>query len=169
MANVLLGLGSNVGEPLDNLREAVSRLSHICLVSRVSSVYKTEPVGFADQAWFLNCALTAETSLSPQELLDRILRVEIAMGRERTVRNGPRIIDIDILLFDDLQMATDDLSIPHPRMHQRAFVLHPAVEIAPDMQHPVLQLSIKRAFEALQDSQRVDQISAPAWPPQLAL
>lgn len=169
MANVLLGLGSNVGEPLDNLREAISRLSDICLVSRVSSVYKTEPVGFADQDWFLNCALTAETSLTPNELLDRILRVEIAMGRERSIRNGPRVIDIDILLFDDLQMATDDLSIPHPRMHQRAFVLHPAAEVAPDMQHPVLQVSIKQAFDELKDAEQVEQISAPAWPPQVTL
>jgi 2-amino-4-hydroxy-6-hydroxymethyldihydropteridine diphosphokinase len=168
MASVLLGLGSNVGEPLDNLREAVSRLSDICLISRVSSVYKTEPVGFADQDWFLNCALTAETSLSPLELLDRILRVEIAMGRTRTVRNGPRTIDIDILLFDDLQLEVEDLTVPHPRMYERAFVLHPASEIAPEMSHPTLQTSIKQALENLDGTEQVERISATAWPPQVA-
>ncbi len=167
MAEVLLGLGSNVGEPLDNLREAISRLSDICLISRISSVYKSEPVGFADQDWFLNCAVTVETSLTPEELLDRILQVEIAMGRTRTVRNGPRTIDIDILLYDDRQIACSTLTVPHPRMHQRAFVLHPAAEIAPDMRHPLLQTSIKEALNQLEEAEQVEKISAPAWPPPL--
>jgi 2-amino-4-hydroxy-6-hydroxymethyldihydropteridine diphosphokinase len=167
MANVLLGLGSNVGEPLDNLREAISHLSDICLVSRISSVYKSEPVGFADQDWFLNCAVTVETSLTPEELLDRILQVEIAMRRTRTVRNGPRTIDIDILLFGDRQIAASALTVPHPRMHQRAFVLRPAAEIAPGMQHPVLQTSIEGALDQLEEAEAVEKISAPSWPPPL--
>jgi 2-amino-4-hydroxy-6-hydroxymethyldihydropteridine diphosphokinase len=83
---------------IDNLCEAVFRLHEICLVSRVSSLYRTEPVGNADQDWFLNCAVLLETSLDAHELLDRILRIEIAMGRVRTIPNGPRVIDIDILL-----------------------------------------------------------------------
>jgi 2-amino-4-hydroxy-6-hydroxymethyldihydropteridine diphosphokinase len=169
MPNVLLGLGSNVGETLDNLREAVSRLNDICLISRVSSVYRTEPVGFADQDWFLNCALAAETSLSPEELLDRILRVEIAMGRKRSVRNGPRVIDIDILLFDNQQIEADALTVPHPRMHERAFVLYPATEVAATMQHPTLQTSIKSLLEQLPNAEQVERISAPAWPPLVAL
>ncbi len=167
MAKVLLGLGSNVGEPLDNLHEAISRLSDICLISRISSVYKSEPVGFADQDWFLNCAVSVETSLTPEELLDRILQVEIAMGRTRTVRNGPRTIDIDILLYDDRQIACSALTVPHPRMHERAFVLRPAAEIAPDMRHPVLQTSIKEALDQLEEAEQVDRINAPAWPPPL--
>lgn len=169
MDEVLLGLGSNVGRPIDNLREAVFRLHEICLVSRVSSLYRTQPVGNADQDWFLNCAVLLETSLDAHELLDRILRIEIAMGRVRTIRNGPRVIDIDILLAGDRQINDDALSVPHPRMHERAFALYPSAEIAADMRHPLLDATVKELAERLVSQEKAERTSGPDWPPRLML
>lgn len=169
MDEVLLGLGSNVGRPLDNLREAVFRLHEICLVSRVSSIYRTEPVGNADQDWFLNCAVLIETSLDPHELLDRLLRIETAMGRVRTIRNGPRIIDIDILLAGDRSINGAALTVPHPRMHERAFALYPSAEIAANMRHPLLRATVGDLLESLLPAEKIEKTSAPDWPPRLAL
>jgi 2-amino-4-hydroxy-6-hydroxymethyldihydropteridine diphosphokinase len=169
MDEVLLGLGSNVGSPLVNLREAVFRLHEICLVSRVSSIYRTEPVGNPDQDWFLNCAVLIETSLDAFELLDRILRIEVAMGRARTIRNGPRIIDIDILLAGDRRIHEEALTVPHPRMHERAFALYPSAEIAADMRHPLLQASVGELLERLVPAEKIERTSAADWPPRLAL
>jgi 2-amino-4-hydroxy-6-hydroxymethyldihydropteridine diphosphokinase len=169
MDEVLLGLGSNVGSPIDNLREAVFRLHEICLVSRVSSLYRTEPVGNADQDWFLNCAVLMETSLDAYELLDRILRIETAMGRVRTIRNGPRVIDIDILLAGDRSINAAALTVPHPRMHERAFALYPSAEIAPDMRHPLLDATVKELAERLVSEEKAEKTSGPDWPPRLVL
>jgi 2-amino-4-hydroxy-6-hydroxymethyldihydropteridine diphosphokinase len=169
MDEVLLGLGSNVGSPLVNLREAVFRLHEICLVSRVSSIYRTEPVGNPDQDWFLNCAVLIETSLDAFELLDRILRIETAMGRVRTIRNGPRIIDIDILLAGDRQIHEEALTVPHPGMHERAFALYPSAEIAADMRHPLLRASVGELLERLVPAEKIEKTSAADWPPRLAL
>jgi 2-amino-4-hydroxy-6-hydroxymethyldihydropteridine diphosphokinase len=169
MDEILLGLGSNVGRPLDHLREAVFRLHEICLVSRVSSIYRTEPVGNADQDWFLNCAVLAETSLNPHELLDRLLRIEKAMGRVRTVRNGPRIIDIDILLADERRISDAALTVPHPRMHERAFALYPSAEIAPRMRHPALEATLEELLSRLVPAEKVEKTNAPDWPPRLTL
>lgn len=166
---VLLGMGSNVGRPLDNLREAVFRLHEICLVSRVSSVYRTEPVGNVEQDWFLNCAVVIETSLDPFELLDRMLRIEAAMGRERTIRNGPRIIDIDILLAGDRRIDDDSLTVPHPRMHERGFALRPSAEVAAQMRHPLLEATVEDLLERLAATDEVEKTSATDWPPRLAL
>lgn len=168
MDEVLLGLGSNVGRPLENLREAIFRLREICLVSRVSSVYRTEPVGNVDQDWFLNCAAVVETPLEPFELLDRLLRVEEAMGRVRTIRNGPRIIDIDILLAGDRRIDAPTLTVPHPRMHERAFVLYPSAEIAAQMRHPVFEATVGELLEQLTPAEKVEKASATDWPPQPA-
>lgn len=169
MDEVLLGLGSNVGSPIDNLREAVFRLHEICLISRVSSIYRTEPVGHIDQDWFLNCAVLMETSLDAHELLDRILRIETAMGRARTIRNGPRIIDIDILLAGDRQINDDALTVPHARMHERAFALYPSAEIAAEMRHPLLDATVKDLLEQLVSEEKAEQTSGPDWPPRLVL
>jgi 2-amino-4-hydroxy-6-hydroxymethyldihydropteridine diphosphokinase len=169
MDEVLLGLGSNVGSPIDNLREAVFRLHEICLVSHVSSIYRTEPVGNADQDWFLNCAVLMETSLDAYELLDRILRIETAMGRLRTLRNGPRIIDIDILLAGDRQINDEALTVPHPRLHERAFALYPSAEIAAEMRHPLLDATVKELAERLISEEQVEKTSGPDWPPRLVL
>lgn len=142
MADVYLGLGSNLGDKVANLREALrlvagARDSGVALLA-VSSLFRTEPVGYLDQDWFLNAAAHIEAQLTPRELLNRLLAIEQALGRVRTVRNGPRIIDLDILLWEDLIVNEDDLVIPHPRMHERLFVLDPLAEIAPDLRHPIL-------------------------------
>jgi 2-amino-4-hydroxy-6-hydroxymethyldihydropteridine diphosphokinase len=162
-------LGSNVGRPLDNLREAVFRLHEICLVSRVSSIYRTEPVGNVDQDWFLNCAAVIETSLDPFELLDRLLRIETAMGRVRTISSGPRIIDIDILLAGERQIDTEALTVPHPRMHERAFALYPSAEIAAEMRHPLFETTVGDLLERLAPAEKVEKTSATDWPPRLVL
>lgn len=168
MDEVLLGLGSNVGQPLENLREAIGRLHEIGPVLRVSSVYRTEPVGIVDQDWFLNCAVVIKTSLNPFELLDRLLHIEAAMGRVRTMRNGPRIIDIDILLAGDQRIDAPTLSVPHPRMHERAFVLSPSAEIAAQMRHPVLRATVRALLERLTPAEKVEKTIATDWPPRLA-
>jgi 2-amino-4-hydroxy-6-hydroxymethyldihydropteridine diphosphokinase len=108
----------------------------------VSSLYRTDPVGYLDQDWFLNAAARIETQLSPREFLTRLLAIEFELGRVRTVRNGPRTVDLDILLWDDLVLREDDLVIPHPRLQERLFVLEPLAEIAPGLRHPVFDITI---------------------------
>ncbi len=132
---ICLGLGSNVGDREGNIRAAVAKLAAWpgLAVTRVSSLYETAPVGYTDQPDFLNAVACVETSLSPQELLTACLAVEKDLGRERKVRWGPRTIDIDVLLYDEVTLATPELTLPHPRLHERAFVLVPLAELAPDM------------------------------------
>ncbi len=132
MAKVYLSLGTNMGDRLENLREALFLVDEGVRVDIVSSVYETEPWGFEDQDRFLNIALSGETDLSPVELLDFTQSIERAMKRVKTVRYGPRVIDVDILLYEGVAMDTERLTIPHPRMSERAFVLVPLREIAMD-------------------------------------
>ncbi len=165
MSEALLGLGSNVGDPQSNLREAVERLDRDCRVERVSSLYRTEPVGYVEQEWFLNCALRASTALDPAALLERIAAVEHELGRQREILNGPRTIDIDILLIDDYVVEERGLTVPHPRMHLRRFVLAPAVEIAAEWVHPILRRTLGTLLEDLHDESRVELYStaSQAW------
>lgn len=144
-----LSLGSNLGDREANLHEAIARLGVLGKVKRVSSFYETEPVEFTEQPWFLNCAVEIETTLSPQELLNGMLAIERAMGRERIQPKGPRLIDLDILLFDAEIIHEEKLTIPHPAMHERKFVLEPLVEIAPHVRHPVLNQSVKELMNSL--------------------
>lgn len=136
MAVAYLGLGSNVGDRERNLEKALELLGAEMVVCEVSLLYETEPVGFADQPWFLNAVCRVETDLSPRELLQAIKRVEKEAGREPTFRWGPRVIDVDILLYDEICLSEPDLEIPHPRLAERAFVLTPLREIAGDIVHP---------------------------------
>jgi 2-amino-4-hydroxy-6-hydroxymethyldihydropteridine diphosphokinase len=131
---IFLGLGSNVGDREGNIRAAVARLSTWpgVNVTKVSSLYETTPVGYTDQADFLNMVVIVETSLPPTELLAACLAVEQALGRERKMRWGPRTIDIDVLLYNDVALATPVLTLPHPRLHERCFVVVPLAEVAPD-------------------------------------
>ncbi len=143
-----IALGSNMpssfGEPAENLREAIRRLAALGTVTSVSSFYTTEPVGYLDQPNFVNAAALLETSLSPLEVLRGLLAIEHAMGRDRASvpAKGPRVIDLDLVLFGDVVMQTDELTLPHPAMHERRFVLVPLAEIAPEMVHPRLGTSV---------------------------
>ncbi len=112
-------------------------------IRRISSVYETEPIGYLDQGPFLNAVLEAETTIFPMRLLLRIANIERAMGRRRTVKNGPRNIDIDILLFGKFVISTAKLTVPHPRMTERRFVLEPLAELAPDLMHPVTRKKMR--------------------------
>jgi len=150
-----LSLGSNVGDRENHLRDAISRLEKQGRIISVSSLYETEPVEFTDQGWFLNCAVALETTDSPQKLMEELLHIEQEMGRQRTQKKGPRIIDIDILLFDETVLDSEVVTIPHPAMQQRRFVLEPLAEIAPEAWHPVLKKTIRELLDALPPGQIV--------------
>lgn len=135
---VLFGLGANVGDPLNQLARALEELGAIVSILAVSDVYRTEPVGFRDQPDFYNLAVRARSGLLPEDLLARALAVEHRLGRERSFPNAPRTIDIDLLAVGDRIVNTADLRLPHPRLHERTFVLVPLVEIVPDWRHPTL-------------------------------
>jgi 2-amino-4-hydroxy-6-hydroxymethyldihydropteridine diphosphokinase len=130
-------LGSNVGVRSENLHAAIAALPAAGVnVRRVSSFYETEPVDYLDQAWFLNCVVEAETQLPPLQLLHRLRGIESQMGNKKVIAKGPRLIDIDILLYGQETIDTAELQVPHPRMTQRRFVLVPLAEIAADVRHP---------------------------------
>ena len=133
MSKVVLGLGSNLGDRLANLQFAVDTLQRApkTQVTAVSRVYETEPVGYAEQPDFLNAAVLLETDLSPKTVLGFCLGVEAAAGRERTVKNGPRILDLDVLLYENVKSDSFELTLPHPRMLERAFVLLPLNDLFP--------------------------------------
>ncbi len=152
-----LGIGSNLGNPKNNCGEAIDRISKIegVRVLRTSSLYKSEPVGITDQPWFVNAAAEIRSHLSPEELFNGLKRVETAMGREAAPRWGPRIIDIDILLFDQDVIDEENLKIPHPELHKRRFVLMPLNELAPYAIHPAFGVSIKGLLERTEDSSAV--------------
>ena len=142
LALAYLGLGSNMGEREENLRQALTLLSLEVDLKQISSIYETEPVGYKEQPLFLNLVCHIATNLSPEQLLRLAKDIETRMGRLPSFPNAPRIIDIDILFYDDKIVESQDLTIPHPRLQHRGFVLIPLTEIAPDLVHPKLGKSI---------------------------
>jgi len=149
-----IALGSNLpsefGDREANLREALRRLAALGRVTAASSFHDTEPVGYTEQPRFLNAAALIETELWPLELLRGLLEIERAMGRDResAPAKGPRVIDLDLLLYDDMELETPELTLPHPAMHERAFVLGPLAEIAPDWVHPGLRQTVAALVRA---------------------
>src|SRR3989344_3235021 len=137
-----IGIGSNMGNRRRNIENALALLSEKSTLQKCSSLYETEPVGIVDQNWFLNCVAEIETSLTSMELVDFLQSIEKKMKRIRTVQNGPRIIDLDILFFGNERVYDERLTVPHPRLHERLFVLEPLTEINPQFMHPVLGKSI---------------------------
>jgi 2-amino-4-hydroxy-6-hydroxymethyldihydropteridine diphosphokinase len=166
MKIVFLGIGTNLGSRESNLKEAISRIEkYIGPVSEFSSVYETEPWGFQTRNQFLNMVAKVETKLIPSELLDKILEIESLMGRKRGEKQySSRVIDIDILLYEDLKIDEKRLKIPHPRMHERRFVMVPLCEIEPEKIHPVLNKSISELLEICEDRSEVKKYFCPPTP-----
>jgi 2-amino-4-hydroxy-6-hydroxymethyldihydropteridine diphosphokinase len=156
-----LSLGSNLGDRAANLKSAIDRLHEFGEVAAVSSFYETDPVEVLAQPWFLNCVVKLQTENTPGELLAGILAIEHEMGRERKQKKGPRIIDIDILLFGSSIIKSQGLTVPHPAMHERRFVLEPLAEIAGELQHPLLKRTILELWETLPKGQVVKKLLAP--------
>lgn len=142
MHTVYLALGTNLGNRLANLKAAREALTPQMILKAKSHVYETPPWGYTEQPAFLNQVLKVETYLEPEALLKHLKRLEVALGRVPSFQNGPRLIDLDILFYDDLVMDTPELVIPHPRLHERNFVLVPLNEIAPDLVHPEFRKTI---------------------------
>jgi len=156
MTGVFLSLGSNIGDRAANLHAAIAALPEAGFrVQKVSSLYETEPVDYLKQDWFLNCVVEGESELPAGALLTKLREIEARMGSKRVIAKGPRILDIDILLFGDETIATPELQVPHPRMTQRRFVLVPLVEIAPELRHPSWQASVKDLLAATSDHSEV--------------
>ena len=158
-----IGVGSNLGDPLQHCRAALSQIrSHPSLtLVHQSHFYKSEPFGKQDQDWFVNLVIQIQTDLSARALLDALMSLELAMGRERGEKWGPRIIDLDILFYDTVVFDEENLRIPHPGIPERRFVLEPLNELADNLIHPVLNKSIGTLLSELQDNLKIERMDSP--------
>jgi 2-amino-4-hydroxy-6-hydroxymethyldihydropteridine diphosphokinase len=159
MRIIFLSLGSNLGDRAANLRAAIVALEGAGVrVQRVSSLYETAPVDFLEQPWFLNCVLEGETDAPAQTLLNELRRIEARMGSKKLVAKGPRLLDVDILLYGDETVDTPELQVPHPRMTERRFVLEPLAEIAPEFRHPSWSGTVSDLLARTQDRSEVRRL-----------
>jgi 2-amino-4-hydroxy-6-hydroxymethyldihydropteridine diphosphokinase len=159
--SVFISIGSNIGNKEKNCNISIEHLKNFNEIKsvKISHLYKTSPVDYTDQDWFINCAVEIETNFSPDELLLAIHSIEKKMGRKRDVRFGPRTIDLDIILFNDLIKESNHLTIPHPRMQERYFVLQPLCDLNENFEHPVLKKTFLQLKETLNSSeQEIDRI-----------
>lgn len=162
---VYLSLGSNEGDRLDNLRRACAALEARGIrLRRASSVYETEPVDMREQTWFLNCVIEAETSLPPLRLLYEVEQIEGELGRKRLQPKGPRTIDLDILLYGNSVIRDENLTVPHPSLHKRRFVLVPLQEIAASLKLPLFDRTVEELVPELRDSSDVKRLPDPLLP-----
>ena len=161
MTTVYLSLGSNLGDREKNLRGAIAALPEAGVrLTRESSLYETEPVDFTDQPWFLNCVVEAETQLPALALLRALRGIESRLGSKKEFAKGPRLLDIDILVYGDATIDTPELQVPHPRMTQRRFVLVPLAELAPGLRHPSWNATAAEMLARLEDQSKVRQLGA---------
>jgi len=155
MPEIYVGLGSNLGDKEGNIRQALARLGERSEIVRVSPLYQTDPVGYCQQDWFLNGVAHAKTALDPRSVLRLLQSIEASLGRAQTVPNGPRTIDLDLLLYDDLVVGEPGLTVPHPRLHERLFVLAPLSELCPRMVHPLLRRTVEELRTSLKNPESV--------------
>lgn len=158
MAEVYIALGTNKGKRLFYIQQALERLKETLSVEKISSLYLTEPVGTGG-GWFVNCVVKAQTEKNPLQLLNHLLQIERKMGRIGKEKRR-RSIDLDLLFYQDKIIEEENLTVPHPRLHQRRFVLLPLAEISPKLKHPVLQKTVEKLLQDLQDPHQVKKIES---------
>jgi 2-amino-4-hydroxy-6-hydroxymethyldihydropteridine diphosphokinase len=163
MATAYIGLGANLGDRMTTLRMAIQRLETLGRIAAVSSLYETEPVGYLEQPSFLNAVVALDTELAPADLMSGLLGIERDLGRARSFPNAPRTLDLDLLMVDDVILDTPELTLPHPRLHERAFVLVPLAEIAPGLVHPGSGETIQELLHTLPDQGGVEVSAAAGW------
>lgn len=163
MVTAYIGLGANLGDREETLRDAVGRIGHLGRIVGVSSLYETAPVGFLDQPPYANAVVALETACPPVELMQALLAIERDLGRTRSFPNAPRTIDLDLLMVDDLVLEEPGLHLPHPRFHERGFVLAPLAEIAATLNHPVLGQTMVELLASLPDRTGVEVLRARGW------
>lgn len=164
MAEAWIGLGSNLGDRRGHLRAALGGLAGLGRVRSVSALYETEPVGLRTQPEFLNAVALLETELTARELLEGLLEIEARCGRLRTgQKNEPRTLDLDLLLYGDAVIDETGLEVPHPRLHERRFVLEPLASLAPRVRHPRLGRTVRQLLDELQDASAVRRVEGPEW------
>jgi 2-amino-4-hydroxy-6-hydroxymethyldihydropteridine diphosphokinase len=163
MATAYIGLGSNLGDRKTTLRRAIRQLETLGRIAGVSSLYQTAPVGYLEQPSFLNAVVALDTKLTPAALLGALLGIERDMGRTRSFPNAPRTLDLDLLMVDDMILDTPELTLPHPRLHERGFVLVPLAEIAPELVHPGSGKAIPELRHTLPDQGGIEVSAAAGW------